>query len=227
MASLDRELPLFPLNRVVLFPGMLLPLHVFEERYKVMIGTCQLTDQTFGVLLIRSGREVGPGAEPVQVGCTARILDIERLPDGRMNIMTVGESRFRLHAEPDVTPDGYLRGMATVTTAEDVTSASPDLVRGVADRFTDYLAALAKMGAAPADSQPDVAALVDDPLALSFQVGAALRIRSRERQVLLETDDLSERLRRELQILRREIQTLRLVLTAKGGEKSIGPFSVN
>jgi Lon protease-like protein len=192
-----------------------------------MIGTCQLTDQTFGVLLIRSGREVGPGAEPVQVGCTAKILDIERLPDGRMNIMTVGESRFRLQAPPEVTPEGYLRGVATVTTAEELTVPSPDLARGVADRFVDYLATLGKMGAAPADSQPDVAALVGDPLALSFQDGAALRIRSRERQVLLETDDLADRLGRELQILRRELQTLRLVLTARGGDKSIGPFSVN
>ena len=59
MTDAERVLPLFPLDQVVLFPGMSLPLHIFEDRYKVMIGACQVTDRLFGVLLIRSGSEVG------------------------------------------------------------------------------------------------------------------------------------------------------------------------
>ena len=97
MTDAERVLPLFPLEQVVLFPGMSLPLRIFEERYKVMIGACQVTDQLFGVLLIRSGSEVGAPAQPERVGCTARMLRIDRLPDGRMTILTIGEQRFRLH----------------------------------------------------------------------------------------------------------------------------------
>ena len=94
MTASDRVLPLFPLDQVVLYPGMSLPLRIFEERYKVMIGACQVTDRLFGVLLIRAGREVGAPATPERVGCTARMQRIERLPDGQMLILTVGEQRF-------------------------------------------------------------------------------------------------------------------------------------
>src|SRR5215216_2373888 len=84
-----RELPLFPLN-TVLFPSLPLPLHIFEERYKLMIGTCAVTDNLFGVCLIKEGVEVGGPAEPFEIGTVARIAEIERMPDGRMNLMTFG-----------------------------------------------------------------------------------------------------------------------------------------
>ena len=89
------ELRLFPLQ-TVLFPGMRMPLHIFEERYKVMIRECIEEDAPFGVLLIRSGAEVGGSAIPCNVGTTARISQVEYLDDGRMNIFTMGESRFRV-----------------------------------------------------------------------------------------------------------------------------------
>ena len=88
-------LPLFPLN-LVLFPGMPLPLHIFEERYKAMIGECVDTQQPFGVVLIKDGLEVGEPAEPVKTGTSARIIRVDRLEDGRMNILTQGERRFRV-----------------------------------------------------------------------------------------------------------------------------------
>src|SRR5256885_6297863 len=99
----ERELPLFPLN-VVLFPSMRLPLHIFEERYKLMVGTCMVTDQTFGVALIQSGVEVGGPAQIFAVGTTARIVEIDRLPDGRMNLVVVGGERFRLLERIDDKP---------------------------------------------------------------------------------------------------------------------------
>src|SRR5260370_16324614 len=95
MIESERVLPLFPLEQVVLFPGMSLPLHIFEERYKVMIGACQETDQLFGVLLIKSGSEVGAPPQPERVRCTARMLRIDRLPDGRMPSLTLADQRFR------------------------------------------------------------------------------------------------------------------------------------
>ena len=110
MTDAERVLPLFPLEQVVLFPGMSLPLHIFEERYKVMIGACQVTDQLFGVLLIKTGSEVGAPAQPERVGCTARMLRIDRLPDGRMTILAIGEQRFRLQGPARVMSEGYLVG---------------------------------------------------------------------------------------------------------------------
>src|SRR5439155_6003177 len=110
MLEFERVLPLFPLEQVVLFPGMSLPLRIFEERYKVMIGACQVTDQLFGVLLIKSGSEVGAPAQPERVGCTARMLRIDRLPDGRMKILTIGEQRFLLQGRARAMSEGYLVG---------------------------------------------------------------------------------------------------------------------
>src|SRR5258708_15174894 len=89
---------------------MSLPLRIFEERYKFMIGACQVTDQLFGVLLIRSGSEVGEPAQPERVGCTARLVRVDRLPDGRMMILTVGEQRFRLLGPARVMSEGHLVG---------------------------------------------------------------------------------------------------------------------
>ena len=92
--AMDR-LPLFPL-RTVLFPGMALPLHIFEERYRLMIGRCMEERSPFGVVLIRSGEEVGAAAEPHDIGTTARIASVQRLEDGRMNLVALGEQRFRI-----------------------------------------------------------------------------------------------------------------------------------
>src|SRR5512136_1015668 len=86
-----RELPLFPLPEVVLFPGRPLPLHIFEYRYRIMMNTILETDRRFGVLMV----------DPVQgqiatVGCCAEILQFQRLPDDRMKIWTLGQQRFRV-----------------------------------------------------------------------------------------------------------------------------------
>ena len=89
------QLSLFPLN-LVLFPGMALPLHIFEERYKSMIGDCLDREVPFGILLIKEGLEVGEPADPFRIGTTARIVQSETLEEGRLNILTRGEHRFEL-----------------------------------------------------------------------------------------------------------------------------------
>src|SRR5258708_36507084 len=88
-------LPLF-LLRTVLFPHMPLSLHVFERRYREMIADCLEAGQTFGVVAIREGREAGGEAGPRGVGTLARIGHGGRLPDGRLNLLVTGASRFRL-----------------------------------------------------------------------------------------------------------------------------------
>ena len=102
------DLRLFPLNSV-LFPGMRMPLHIYEERYRVMIRECVEEDAPFGVALIKSGPEVGSGAIPHDVGTTARILQVEYLDDGRMNIFTIGEQRFRTLAINTTGQSGHVR----------------------------------------------------------------------------------------------------------------------
>lgn len=91
-SSVDvRELPLFPLPEVVLFPGRPLPLHIFEYRYRMMINTILETDRRFGVLMFDP--QTG---SPVRVGCCAEVLQVQRLPDDRMDILTLGQQRFRV-----------------------------------------------------------------------------------------------------------------------------------
>ncbi|MFZ4676377.1 MAG: LON peptidase substrate-binding domain-containing protein, partial [Nodosilinea sp.] len=86
-----RELPLFPLPELVLFPGRHLPLHVFEPRYRIMMNTTIQSDRRFGVLMIDPST-----GQPAQVGCCAEILHYQRLPDDRLKILTIGQQRFRV-----------------------------------------------------------------------------------------------------------------------------------
>jgi ATP-dependent Lon protease len=217
MDQSERELPLFPLEQVVLFPGMSLPLRIFEERYKVMIGACQVTDQVFGVLLIRSGREVGAPAQPERFGCTARMVRVDRLPDGRMTILTIGEQRFRLLGPARVTHEGYLVG--DVRLVEDGSTSSlvaPDLVDAVSAEFVTYQAAALAMAGTETTRKPPE--LPKDPVRLSYWIASTLHVHARERQRLLELEDVSSRLEQELTLLRRE---------NRPAARTIGPFSVN
>jgi Lon protease-like protein len=211
----DRVLPLFPLEQVVLFPGMPLPLRIFEERYKVMIGACQVTDQLFGVVLIRSGREVGAPAVPERVGCTARMHRVQRMPDGQMFILTVGEQRFRLEQPARAMPEGYLVGDVELLTEPATGGVEPALVASVVEQFEKYRAASRNALGQGAAKLPG---LSGDPGALSYQVAATLQLEPRELQPLLELDDVAERLRQELALLKRENRL---------AAQTIGPFSKN
>lgn len=212
-----RELPLFPLN-TVLFPSLPLPLHIFEERYKLMIGTCVVTDNLFGVCLIKEGVEVGGPAEPFEIGTVARIAEVERLPDGRMNLMTFGIQRFRL--DEVVQREPYLVGRVVVLDPGQEPTAD-ELVADVADRLLRYLREV--RGAA---RLPDRGELLADVDRLSYLAAATLGLPPRERQSFLETDSAAERLRQARDLLRREIENARLFGRAVDGP-TIGPFSRN
>jgi Lon protease-like protein len=192
---------------------MSLPLRIFEERYKVMIGACQVTDQLFGVVLIHSGREVGVPAEPEPVGCTARMVRIDRIPDGRMNILTVGEQRFRMVGPARVMPEGYLVGDVQMLNDPSTAAIEPALVRGITREFTRYQQAI--VGLTGRGDPASAPSLPTDPVRLSYHVAAMLYVNPRERQKLLEIDDVAQRLQQELALLKREMP------------KTIGPFSLN
>ena len=191
------ELPLFPLN-VVLFPGMPMPLHIFEERYKAMIGDCLEREAPFGIVLIKEGKEAGEPAEPVQIGTTARIVQMERLPEGRMNIMTKGEKRFELVAITQRLPHlvGQVRYLAEEA-GEGPSSAIAEIKEGYAT-FLRNLTALAGGWTSQAE-------VPEDPITLSFAVASSLassiEMPTVIRQELLELPTARERLDRLLPLL--------------------------
>jgi hypothetical protein len=133
------ELPLFPLH-TVLCPGIVLPLHIFEERYQLLTRRCLDTQSPFGVVLIRDGGEVGEGPLTLAgVGTFARIREATELPDGRFDLLAVGEGRFRV-AEVTVGREPYL--IAKVTPIEDDVAdpaLAAELAGQVSRRFIRYL----------------------------------------------------------------------------------------
>ena len=86
---MEEPLPLFPLT-TVLFPEMLLPLHIFEPRYRLLVRRCMDEDKPFGVALSRTGQDVGPNAEPYTIGTEAKIMAFSPLSDGRSYIVVRG-----------------------------------------------------------------------------------------------------------------------------------------
>ncbi len=186
------RLPLFPLN-TVLFPGALLPLHVFEQRYRVLVSRCLEGNRPFGVALIRSGDEVGAAADPHRVGTTARIVFAEPLPDGRFFLVARGEQRFAIEALIAPGEDPYL--VAEARELDDAEGAgAARLARDVAGRLDDYL--LARGHVVP--ERPAT------PIELAYAVAAALDgLDPPERQRLLELPTAAARLEAELPLLER------------------------
>jgi ATP-dependent Lon protease len=187
------ELALFPLPEVVLFPGCLLPLHIFEPRYREMVNDCLENDTSFGIL------NVDPKTrEPAQVGCSADILEVQKLPDGRMNILTMGRNRFRVH---DYKYDrSYLIGV--IEWIEDKDEAEDDDLDVLAKQMRQLLQDVVRLSAKLADKKvefPDD--LPTAPQELSFWVAGSFPGLPDEQQVLLEMRETSARLKREAEIL--------------------------
>ncbi|MEO8613376.1 MAG: LON peptidase substrate-binding domain-containing protein [Chloroflexota bacterium] len=214
------ELPLFPLN-TVLFPGMPLKLHIFEERYKLMIGRCYAEGQPFGVTLIRRGQEVGGMADPAQIGCTATITEVEPLPDGRMNIVAVGSERFQIRSLKHDLP--YLVGV--VDDYPFISSDAHDLPengRSLRPWVRLYLEILAEAS----NSEFPMGQLPRDPLRLANLACFLLQIPAAQKQNLLNITDPELLLTNLHSIYRREVTLLRAMLTAREAQ-DIGTFSTN
>ncbi len=199
-------LPLFPLN-TVLFPGQLLPLHIFELRYRQMIGECIQHGQAFGVVLIRSGEEVGEAAEPYEVGTTAHIVQVESESKDRMNILCVGKARFRithlLHDKP------YLSGQVELWPWEPYLAGSADIerIRRHLDRYLHMLAEIA-------DSKLDLS-LPDDPASLANIAASVLQVELSEKQRLLTTPSIGAMLMDVADLLQRELRAWQIVQASR------------
>jgi Lon protease-like protein len=200
---------------------MPLPLHIFEPRYREMIGLCSSEDRPFGVVLIREGMEVGEPALPFEIGTMARIVAVDQLQDGRMNIVTVGTQRFQLLTH-SADKKSYLVGDVEPL-SDDV--GDPEAARPLAQELGTTVQRYVALTQAAAEQELTPLQLPSDPEELSYLVGAVLRIRNRERQRLLEMRSTVERLTREKEILERESRGLHEFLERRKG--SLGPFSRN
>jgi uncharacterized protein len=196
-------LPLLPLGSV-LFPGVVLPLHVFEPRYRQLVADLkdlpEGTARTFGVVAIRDGHEVGEDAvnSVYDVGCTAQISTIESHEDGRFSLVTTGVRRFRLLAVDSSGP--YLRGEVDLLD-EPTGPDAPTLKTSSIALLLGYQRALATLRGIRLGPIPE---LPDDPTVLSYLIGAAMVLDVRDKQRLLACADTAARLRREQMLLRRE-----------------------
>ncbi|MGI9196322.1 MAG: LON peptidase substrate-binding domain-containing protein [Candidatus Nanopelagicales bacterium] len=189
-----RRIPLFPLG-TVLVPGLVLPLHIFEPRYRRMVADLQELpedERAFGVVAIRQGREVGADTPSIhEVGTIASIREITPLGDGRFELVTVGTDRFRIVGVRDDKP--YLH--ADVEDLPEDSGGSPEAVaHAVTDSFVEYRSMFAD----------DDTELPDDPRVLSYLVAAAVVTDLPSRQEFLEAASDVARLRAELAFLRRE-----------------------
>ena len=228
MRRVPERLPLFPLG-LVLLPGLLLPLHVFEERYRDLVrDLLELPEgsRRFGVVAIREGREVGADGVTAlhEVGCEAQLRRVTPYEDGRFDVVATGARRFRLTALADGA--SYATGLVEwlpdqLGPADEATL----LDRAVRTAFGTYLQALAQ--ARGEDDALDVGALPADSLVLSYAVAASVVVDLEDRQRLLAEPDGVARLRAELALLRREATLLRTLTALPAPELARSPVSPN
>ncbi len=242
------RLPLFPLNSV-LFPGLVLPLNVFEERYRAMMRELLKTDEAeprrFAVVAIRDGREVAPtspglpdptavvergpaagfGADPLQafhrVGCIADAATVRERPDGTFEVLATGTTRVRLLS---VDADGPYLTAELEEIPETAGDGAEALAEGVLRAFRTYQQRLA---GARERSLSTGAELPDDPSVVSYLVAAAAVLDTPAKQRLLQAPDTATRLREELALLRSETAVLRHLPSLPAVELTRQPTSPN
>lgn len=208
-------IPLFPLGSTVLFPGVLLPLHIFEARYRSLVrDLLDLPDgspRRFGVIAIREGWEVG-GADKVKalhtVGCTALVRRINPHPDGRYDVIGVGAQRFELlHVDDSTRPylTGTVRWLSEDEAADEPGAEADMLARRVGALFRGYARDVNSLQGGEADPFD----LPDDPTVLSYLVASAALLSMQDRQDLLAESSTVRRLQQQARLLRRESMIVR------------------
>ena len=213
------EMPIFPLG-VVLFPGMPLPLHILEPRYRLMIRRCLENDRIFGVAQIIGGEEAQTKARPAAIGTAAEILEVAPLADGRMNLQTLGTRRFRILSVYEF--DEYLIGHCEWLEDEAPTDGLVRLAfetRRVLSRYFDALALNTELPVELGELD-----IPHDPFALSMFIGAILTLPNAQKQDLLEMTDTRVRLELESFLLERAmiIQLAYAKRIAQGDQPKFG-----
>ncbi|MEU0672586.1 LON peptidase substrate-binding domain-containing protein [Streptomyces sp. NPDC006172] len=242
------RLPLFPLNSV-LFPGLVLPLNVFEERYRALLRTLLKTPEEeprrFAVVAIRDGHEVAPsspgmpdptaapergpaagfGEDPARafhgVGCVADAATIRERADGTFEVLATGTTRARLVS---VEASGAFLTAELEELPEEQGDEAGTLAEGVLRAFRQYQKRLA---GARERSLATGADLPDDPSVVSYLVAAAMMLDTPAKQRLLQAPDTASRLRDELELLRAETAILRSLPSLPAADLTRGPTSLN
>lgn len=201
-------LPMFPLSTVV-FPGMSVPLHVFEDRYRMLVRHLLTvedpTDRVFGTVAIREGYEVGDhGAQSVyRVGCVLQLTEVDRNADGTFDIVAV--ARDRLQLEEMQRGADFPEGVAEVLTEPRVDVPAELLDRARAT-FTAFRAAMTEL-----QGDPFSGTLPRDPDYLAWTLSALAPLPMAERQSLLEAADATERLRLVTRLLTDELRAINVI----------------
>lgn len=217
MQTNDQFLRLFPLRSVVLFPKMELPLIVFEPRYKQLTNECLANNEPFGVILLRSGEEVGVPTEiPFSIGTTARIKSIEELGDGRLRLLTLGEHRF--HVIKFIHDYPYLSARVNFLPEDPGIDVAANLVDDIKQISTQYAQVLASIrGGYLRKIQ-----LPNSPEDLSFLAAALLQGHGRLQQDLLETDNINERLTKAYESLLGVVEETKRQATKRWSNNGFG-----
>jgi Lon protease-like protein len=217
-------LPMFPLN-AVLFPGVSVPLEVFEDRYRALVHHLlrvpDPAERLFGSVAIREGYEVGDhGAQSLcKVGCRVQLTEVEPHPDGTFSIVAVGLERIEIE-RLDVTgpfPVGHV-----VERPESVAVVPEDVLEQARATFTAYRAALAGLR-----SDPYTGTLPKDPSYLSWTLAACAPLPMQERQSLLEAEDATERLILVTDLLRTELRAMNVIPSLPATEVARTRWSPN
>lgn len=222
---MGETLPLFPLG-TVLYPGLVLPLHVFEDRYRQLVRDLleQPEPREFGVVAIREGRETGADgvSSLYEIGCVATVRRVTPHDDGRFDLVTVGGRRFRLLGVDRSRP--YLRGDVDFLPddAGDETKGRAE-AQAVQQAFRVYLDTLATEG----EVRVKVPDLPDEPVLLSYLVAAALIVDLPVKQALLAEPDAAVRLAAERALLAREISMTRTLTATPAPDLRHTPYNPN
>lgn len=215
------ELPLFPLN-TVLFPGMPLELHIFEERYRQMVTYCRVNNSPFGVILIKSGAEAhGPLAQPHSIGCTAQMAQLQPLSDGRYNMIAAGMDRFRIHSIQNDRP--YLVGLVESLQLELYDSLECSrLVNELRPWLNRYISLVA-----PPDELVSILNyLPEEPVQFGYRAAAILQVSPSQKQAFLELETCPRLLSALMDMVRREIAIIQKLAETPARDQGRG-FSIN
>jgi Lon protease-like protein len=201
MISGVRELPLFPLS-VVLFPGVPLPLHIFESRYRQMLDDIRAGNSLFGLSYFDASVSEAEFPPLGSVGCVAKVTDTEAFADGRSNILTVGMIRYRIEEYVERGNPYLVARVSYFEDDDEDNEALQERSREVAETFTRIARAVRTIN----DERANLPNIADtEAQRLSFLVAAAMEVDTDVKQELLELRSTSERLRRLGDILARAV----------------------